>query len=153
VWLSNTENENEAPFPAPIDASKRGAGENAPRPRLYDRLYIPRGLRYARPTQRRLLHMPFDVPLRCRCGRVCGIANDVAPSVGFRLICYCKDCQAFARFLERSDVLDAAGGTDIFQMPPGRVRIPAIVTTRSDGSRPPVPIDRDQFDGAVRCIF
>ena len=33
------------------------------------------------------------------------------------------------------------------------VRIPAIVTTRSDGSRPPVPIDRDQFDGAVRCIF
>ncbi len=33
------------------------------------------------------------------------------------------------------------------------VRIPAIVTIRSDGSRPPVPIDRDQFDGAVRCIF
>jgi hypothetical protein len=33
------------------------------------------------------------------------------------------------------------------------VRIPAIVTTCSDGSRPPVPIDRDQFDGAVRCIF
>ena len=35
----------------------------------------------------------------------------------------------------------------------GMLRIPAIVTTRSDGSRPPVPIDRDQFDGAVRCIF
>lgn len=33
------------------------------------------------------------------------------------------------------------------------VRIPAIVTTGSDGLRPPVPIDRDQFDGAVRCIF
>jgi hypothetical protein len=33
------------------------------------------------------------------------------------------------------------------------LRIPAIVTTHSDGSRPPVPIDRDQFDGAVRCIF
>jgi hypothetical protein len=33
------------------------------------------------------------------------------------------------------------------------LRIPAIVTTCSDGSRPPVPIDRDQFDGAVRCIF
>jgi hypothetical protein len=29
------------------------------------------------------------------------------------------------------------------------VRIPAIVTTRSDGSRPPVPIDRDQFDGPL----
>jgi transposase len=34
-----------------------------------------------------------------------------------------------------------------------RLRIPAIVTTRSDGSRPPVPIDRGQSDGAVRCIF
>ncbi|MFZ3354441.1 MAG: hypothetical protein WA268_26635, partial [Xanthobacteraceae bacterium] len=33
------------------------------------------------------------------------------------------------------------------------VRIPAIVTTRSDGSRPPVPIDRGQSDGAVRCIL
>ena len=33
------------------------------------------------------------------------------------------------------------------------LRIPAIVTTCSDGSRPPVPIDRGQFDGPVRCIF
>jgi len=33
------------------------------------------------------------------------------------------------------------------------VRIPAIVTTNSDGSRPFVPIDRDQCKGAVRCIF
>jgi hypothetical protein len=32
------------------------------------------------------------------------------------------------------------------------MRIPTIVTTRSDASRPPVPIDRDQNDGAVRCI-
>jgi len=32
------------------------------------------------------------------------------------------------------------------------LRIPTIVTTRSDGSRPPVPIDRDQCDGAVRYI-
>jgi len=36
------------------------------------------------------------------------------------------------------------------------VRIPTIATTRSDGSRPPIPIDRDQCgaerDGAVGCI-
>jgi opacity protein-like surface antigen len=32
------------------------------------------------------------------------------------------------------------------------LRIPTIVTGRSDGSRPPVPIDRDRCDGAVRCI-
>jgi Family of unknown function (DUF6151) len=47
------------------------------------------------------------------------------PSGGFRFLCYCTDCQAFARFLERPDVLDAAGGTDIFQMPPGRVTLTA----------------------------
>jgi hypothetical protein len=67
--------------------------------------------------------MPFDLPLRCRCGRVRGIASEFARASGFRLVCYCKDCQAFARFLDRADVLDAAGGTDIVQMPPGRVKL------------------------------
>jgi hypothetical protein len=52
-----------------------------------------------------------------------GIASEVSPSSGFRFVCYCKDCQAFARFLERPDVLDSAGGSDIFQMPPGRVKL------------------------------
>jgi hypothetical protein len=54
-----------------------------------------------------------------------GVASDVSPSTGFRFVCYCKDCQAFVRFLDRSDVLDPAGGTDIFQMPPGRVKLTA----------------------------
>jgi len=54
-----------------------------------------------------------------------GVARQVSPSTGFRFVCYCKDCQAFARFLGRADVLDAAGGTDIFQMPPGRVKLTA----------------------------
>jgi hypothetical protein len=54
-----------------------------------------------------------------------GIASDVWPSSGFRFVCYCKDCQAFARFLKRPDVLDPAGGTDIFQMPSGRVKLTA----------------------------
>jgi len=66
-----------------------------------------------------------DLPLRCRCGRMRGVASDVSSSTGFRVVCYCKDCQAFARFLERADVLDPAGGTDIFQMPPGRVKLTA----------------------------
>ena len=67
--------------------------------------------------------MPVDLQLRCRCGQMRGVARGVAPSSGFRLTCYCKDCQAFARFLGRPDVLDAAGGTDIFQMPPARLEI------------------------------
>ena len=68
---------------------------------------------------------PPDLPLRCRCSHLRGVASEVSPSAGFRLLCYCKDCQAFARFLDRADVLDAAGGTDIFQMPPGRVKLTA----------------------------
>lgn len=64
----------------------------------------------------------WDLPLRCRCGYVQGIAHEVGSSTGFRIICYCKDCQAFARFLRRRDMLDTAGGTDTFQMPAGRVK-------------------------------
>jgi hypothetical protein len=67
--------------------------------------------------------MPSDIPLRCRCNRVRGVAREVSRSTGFRFVCYCIDCQAFARFLRRADILDTAGGTDIFQMPPARVKI------------------------------
>ena len=66
---------------------------------------------------------PLDLPLRCRCNHVRGIASEVSPSSGFHFVCYCKDCQAFARFLERPDVLDPAGGTDVFQMPPARLKL------------------------------
>ena len=72
-----------------------------------------------------MAHLLLDLPLRCQCGHVRGIASDVSPSSGFRFVCYCEDCQAFARFLERLDVLDPAGGTDIFQMPPARVKLSA----------------------------
>ena len=65
----------------------------------------------------------MDLPLRCGCGRIRGVASDVSPITGFRFVCYCKDCQAFARLLERTDIVDQAGGTDIFQMAPARMRL------------------------------
>jgi hypothetical protein len=61
--------------------------------------------------------------LRCRCARVHGVAADASRSTGNRLVCYCDDCQLFVRFLGRPDVLDAAGGTDIYQMAPARLQI------------------------------
>jgi hypothetical protein len=92
----------------------------------------------------RLVIAGIDLPLRCRCGHVRGLAREVSPTAGFRFVCYCKDCQAFARFLahvpekgepvfrkghapmqQRPDVLDSAGGTDIVQMPPARVTLTA----------------------------
>jgi Family of unknown function (DUF6151) len=69
--------------------------------------------------------MQSDLVLRCKCGHVRGIGSEFAPASGFRFVCYCKDCQAFARFLDRADVLDPAGGTDIVQLPPGGVKLTA----------------------------
>lgn len=41
-------------------------------------------------------------------------------------MCYCDDCQSFAHFLERADeILDAHGGTEVFQTSPARVEISA----------------------------
>ncbi len=64
-----------------------------------------------------------DVPLRCGCSHVVGVARDVSPAAGFRFVCYCDDCRGFVRFLDRLDLLDAAGGTDIFHLAPARVKL------------------------------
>jgi Family of unknown function (DUF6151) len=43
-----------------------------------------------------------------------------------RVICYCRDCQAFAHFLGRTpDILDAKGGTDVIQTLPANVTFTA----------------------------
>ncbi len=63
-----------------------------------------------------------DITLKCACGTVKGTAYDVSPENGLRVVCYCDDCQAFANELGRgTDTLDEFGGTDIYQMAPGRV--------------------------------
>jgi len=62
--------------------------------------------------------------VRCSCGALRGIARGVSAARGNRLICYCDDCQSFAHFLGRAnEILDAHGGTDIFQMSPARLEI------------------------------
>jgi hypothetical protein len=61
-------------------------------------------------------------PLRCRCGTVRRhVDADPSPS---RAICYCRDCQAYARFLGRpGEVLDGLGGTDILATLPRAVHL------------------------------
>jgi hypothetical protein len=66
-----------------------------------------------------------DFPLKCRCGALRGVAEHTSPSTGNRLICYCDDCQTFARWLEVPGVLDSLGGTEAFQMAPARLKITA----------------------------
>jgi hypothetical protein len=67
--------------------------------------------------------MSTQLPLRCRCGRVRGVVGEVSPESGNRLICYCDDCQVFARFLGTPGVMDDRGGTDIFQVAPARMKV------------------------------
>lgn len=58
-------------------------------------------------------------PLRCRCGK---LAGHVAPSsVAVRAICYCRDCQAYARFLRTPGVADPDGGTEVIATLPQHV--------------------------------
>lgn len=65
-----------------------------------------------------------NIKLKCSCGAVEGKALGISPNTGSRLVCYCDDCQAFARYLGREkEILDQYGGTDIFQLPPSRIEI------------------------------
>jgi hypothetical protein len=62
-------------------------------------------------------------PLRCRCGTLQG---HIVPTVGAtRAVCYCKDCQAYARFLGTPGVVDADGGTEVVALVPGRLQFTA----------------------------
>ena len=59
-------------------------------------------------------------PLQCRCGTIKGWVSDTENAN--RAVCYCRDCQAFARFLgQESETLDAQGGSDIVQTLPKNV--------------------------------
>ncbi|MCB1917696.1 MAG: hypothetical protein KDG52_18535 [Rhodocyclaceae bacterium] len=65
-----------------------------------------------------------DLELSCRCGLVKGLATSIDPAEGTRVVCYCRDCQAFAQALTQdATVLDAYGGTDIYQLPPSRLKV------------------------------
>ncbi|WP_262695252.1 DUF6151 family protein [Kordiimonas aquimaris] len=65
-----------------------------------------------------------DLNLECSCGSVKGVARDISPKTGIHVVCYCDDCQAFARELgQQNTILDRHGGTDIFQMSPATIEI------------------------------
>jgi hypothetical protein len=68
---------------------------------------------------------PFDLPLRCRCGKLEGAAVGVAAENGNRLLCFCDDCQVYARHLGTEGIVDARGATDLFQTAPARIRLGA----------------------------
>ena len=57
-----------------------------------------------------------NLSLRCECGTVTALVHNVSAANGNHIVCYCNDCQAFARYLGKAQaVLDEQGGTRIFQ--------------------------------------
>jgi len=68
------------------------------------------------------LVVPTDVSIRCACGALRGTLHEVSADHGNRVVCHCDDCQSFAHFLGGADkILDAHGGTDVFQTSPARI--------------------------------
>lgn len=63
----------------------------------------------------------MDFTIRCECGT--WQATLAEPQRATRVICYCRDCQAFARFLgQTARALNRYGGTDIVATSPHRLR-------------------------------
>jgi hypothetical protein len=63
-----------------------------------------------------------ELLLQCGCGKVTGRVHGINLRKGNRLVCYCQSCQKFAHHLN-SDLLNAFGGSDIFQIAPAYVTI------------------------------
>jgi hypothetical protein len=65
-----------------------------------------------------------EIQLSCACGKIKGHTKDINANSGNRIVCCCIDCQKFAIYLEKEDViLDEYAGTDIFQMPLSHLKI------------------------------
>lgn len=63
----------------------------------------------------------MELKIECRCGKLKG---SVRPLKGYRAVCLCDDCQAYAKYLGReSDVLDKNGGTDILPLTHSRIKL------------------------------
>jgi hypothetical protein len=64
----------------------------------------------------------MDFPVRCRCGQLEGQLAFTERAA--RAVCYCRDCQAFARFLgDPERILNEHAGTDILATSPRFLRI------------------------------
>lgn len=64
----------------------------------------------------------MQVAFECDCGKVKGSVESKHLK-GYRAVCLCDDCQAYAHYLKRADTLDANGGTDIIPVMPSHLKI------------------------------
>ena len=93
--------------------------------RPFGGLYCPTRLGAPSSTGSRSV-MAEDIPIRCACGKLEGVARGLAANRGNHVVCYCDDCQSFAHYLGKAEqVLDEHGGTEIFQTSPARFEVTA----------------------------
>lgn len=65
-----------------------------------------------------------EIPLKCKCGAFQGTTSQANALNGVRVVCYCTDCQAYAKYLGvEEDILDEFGGTDVCIIPPAHIEI------------------------------
>lgn len=65
-----------------------------------------------------------EIKVKCSCGKIQGVTENVNSNSGTRVVCCCDDCQSFARYLDQEqNTLNEYGGTDIFQMPISHLKI------------------------------
>lgn len=63
--------------------------------------------------------------IQCECGAFRAQLLSFPRNTPGRLACYCDDCQTFAHHLNRADLLDGAGGTEVIPVYPAEIRIDA----------------------------
>ncbi|HEX7113879.1 MAG TPA: DUF6151 family protein, partial [Steroidobacter sp.] len=63
--------------------------------------------------------------IRCECGAFRAQLEPFPKGTPGRFVCYCDDCQVFAHYLNREDLLDSAGGTEVIPVYPAQIEIVA----------------------------
>lgn len=61
--------------------------------------------------------------IQCQCGKFRAKLKGFPDRSPGRLVCYCDDCQAYLRHLQRTDLLDGNAGTEVIPAYPADVEI------------------------------
>lgn len=61
--------------------------------------------------------------IQCECGKFRANLKAFPKNTPGRLVCYCDDCQSYMHHIQRSDLLDANGGTEIIPAYPADIEI------------------------------
>ncbi len=76
-----------------------------------------------RPRSHGIDKLAIDPVISCDCGLFRARLTSFPEDSPGRLVCYCRDCQSFLRKINRTDVLDSYGGTEVIPVYPSDIEI------------------------------